>query len=188
MTAELTEADRARLLSIARQSVRAAAAGRSLSVDLAEASPALRSPGASFVTLRRPDGELRGCIGTILPTCPLAEDVATNAARAASSDPRFRPVSAAEAETLAVSVAVLSPFAPIAARSEAELLATLRPGIDGLLLRDRGRHALFLPQVWDQVPSPEAFLRALKRKAGLPPGPLSPAFEAERFTVQPIGK
>ncbi len=94
----------------------------------------------------------------------------------------------AEAPALHVSVAVLSAFVPIGAPDEAALLENLRPGVDGLLIRDQGRRALFLPQVWDQLPDPRAFLNALKRKAGLRPGPLSPSFEAERFTVQPIGK
>lgn len=186
--AELTETEQERLLTIARESVARAARGVAPALDLAREHAALRGPGAAFVTLRQPNGELRGCIGSVLPTKALAEDVATNAAAAALRDPRFPPVTAAEAPALQVSVAVLSPFAPVDAASEAELVASLRPGVDGLLLRDRGRRALFLPQVWEQLPGPAAFLGALKRKAGLPMGPLSPAFEAKRFTVQPVGK
>lgn len=188
MTEPLAKEEEQRLLTLAKGAVLAAANGERVPLDLAREPAALRAPGAAFVTLRRPNGELRGCIGSVQANKPLAEDVATNAIGAALRDPRFRPVTADEAPSLHVSVAVLSPFSPIDAPDEEALLHTLRPGVDGLLLRDRGRRALFLPQVWDQLPDPRAFVGALKRKAGLPAGPLSPSFEAERFTVQPIGK
>ncbi len=177
-----------RLLAIARDAVRAAASGQRLELALGSEPPELRAPGAAFVTLRSPDGSLRGCIGSLAPTRPLAEDVATNATNAALRDPRFPPVTVAEAPALEVSIAVLSPFRPIGATDESALLAELRPRVDGLVIRDRGRRAVFLPQVWDQLPEPVAFLGALKRKAGLPDGPLSPGFEAERFTVASLGK
>ena len=179
---------RERLLAIARDAVDAAAAGRRIALALDAEPAALRAPGAAFVTLRSADGSLRGCIGSLSPIRPLAEDVATNATNAALRDPRFLPVTAAEAPTLAVSIALLSPFERMTVADESALLAELRPGVDGLVLRDRGRRAVFLPQVWDQLSEPGAFVGALKRKAGLPEGPLSPAFEAERFTVEPVGK
>jgi len=188
MAERLDERSAARLLAIARGAVSAAAKGERYPLVLTSEPDALRGPGAAFVTLRQPDGSLRGCIGSLAPRRPLAEDVVENATSAATRDPRFAPVSQTEAPALAVSVAILSPFEPLDVSDEAGLLAQLRPGVDGLLLRDRGRRALFLPQVWDQLPEPRAFVGALKRKAGLPEGPLSPAFAAERFTVEPIGK
>lgn len=188
MTEPLDPAAAARLLAIAREAVDAAARGQAHPLALEREPAPLRDPGAAFVTLRRPDGSLRGCIGSLSPRRPLARDVADNAMNAALRDPRFPPVTAAEAPTLSVSVAVLSPFEPVDAADEEDLLGALRPHVDGLLIHDRGRRALFLPQVWDQLPEPRPFLQALKQKAGLPPGPLSPGFVAERFTVAPIGK
>jgi AmmeMemoRadiSam system protein A len=116
---------------------------------------------------------------------PLAEDVAENAYKSALADPRFPPVSAAEVDGLQISVSVLSPPEPIPARNEAELLAALRPGEDGLIVEDGGRRALFLPSVWEHLGEPRQFLAHLKLKAGLPADHWSPDFAARRFrTVQ----
>jgi AMMECR1 domain-containing protein len=64
---------------------------------------------------------------------------------------------------------------------EESLLAQLRPRVDGLLIRDEGRGALFLPAVWEQLPNPRDFLRALKLKAGMAPHHWSANFQAWRF-------
>jgi hypothetical protein len=58
----------------------------------------------------------------------------------------------------------------LAARSEAEALAALRPGVDGVIFEWRGTRATFLPRVWQQLPDAGAFMAALKRKAGLAAG------------------
>jgi AMMECR1 domain-containing protein len=51
---------------------------------------------------------------------------------------------------------------------EADALARLRPGIDGLVLSYGRRRATFLPQVWESLPEPRQFIAQLKLKAGLP--------------------
>ncbi len=132
-----------------------------------EGSAALRTPGASFVTLRCA-GELRGCIGTLEASRPLVVDVAHNAFAAAFLDPRFAPLASAQWAELDLQISVLSPAEPIQAPSEAHLIASIRPGRDGLILEWARRRATFLPAVWEQLPEPGDFLRALKAKAGLP--------------------
>ena len=52
--------------------------------------------------------------------------------------------------------------------TEAELLALLRPSIDGLILESEAGRATFLPAVWEQIPDPAQFVRQLKMKAGWP--------------------
>jgi len=131
--------------------------------------PALLEPGASFVTLTC-DGELRGCIGSLEARRPLGEDVAANAIAAASRDLRFSPVERNELEHIRVEVSVLTRPRLLQFADERELLQSLRPGVDGVLLSAHGRSATFLPQVWEQLPDPRMFLGALKRKAGLEPG------------------
>lgn len=143
----------------------------------------LRVTRATFVTLER-ENRLRGCIGSVIATRPLVEDVAENAFRAAFRDPRFPPLAVDELEGLGVSLSVLSPMVPMAVDSEAALRNALRPGVDGLLIEDDGRRAVFLPQVWDQLPEPEQFMAHLKQKAGLPQDHWSNAFRAWRFVVQ----
>lgn len=140
----------------------------------------LGAPGAAFVTLKR-GGQLRGCIGSVLAWRPLAEDVADNARKAAFSDPRFPPLARAELDGLELSVSVLTPPTPMTFTDEADLLAQLRPRVDGLIIEDAGRRALFLPSVWEQLPDRRQFMAHLKRKAGLPADHWSPGFKASRF-------
>jgi AmmeMemoRadiSam system protein A len=149
----------------------------------AEEAAWLRESRATFVTLRL-DGELRGCIGTIDARRPLGEDVAANARAAAYRDPRFPPVGDAERAALEIEVSVLSPRMPLAAASEAEALAQLRPGVDGVYFQYGSASATFLPQVWENIPDPRDFLDALRHKAGLPAGFWHPDVRLSRYTVE----
>lgn len=132
-----------------------------------EAESWLWEDGAVFVTLRRTDGELRGCIGSIEARRPLLEDLRANAVASAVRDPRFAPVGPAELEELHVEVSILSPPEPIRFADEEDAVRQLRPGKDGVILSWSGHRVTFLPQVWTQVPEPRDFLLHLKRKAGL---------------------
>lgn len=171
------------LLAIARASIQHGLdVGEPLPVDLDEVADALGRPAASFVTLQL-DGALRGCIGSFEAYRPLASDVSHNAYAAAFRDPRFPPLSPAELSGLELQLSLLGPPVPLEVANETELLATLRPGVDGLILEDGGRRALFLPQVWQQLPDPVDFVTHLKRKAGLPSDHWSPGVRCWRFVV-----
>ena len=146
------------------------------------ADPWLGEPGASFVTLRL-EGELRGCIGSIEPHRALGDDVAHNAFAAAYRDPRFAPVDDDERARLAVEVSVLGARVPMAAATEAEALAQMRPGVDGIYLQFNSLSATFLPQVWESIPDPLDFLCELRRKAGLPARFWHDAVRLSRYTV-----
>ncbi len=175
------------LLEVARSSIEhGLATGRPLEVDENEYPPALREKLATFVTLRR-RGALRGCTGVIEPRRPLVRDVAINAYRSAFEDPRFLPLAPEELEDLDIHISVLSPLEPVSCASEEELLAKLRPGVDGLVLHEGYRSATFLPAVWQQVPEPRKFLAELKRKAGLPADYWSPSIRFERYQAEEIG-
>ena len=142
----------------------------------------LRRHAATFVTLTR-NGELRGCIGSLDAKRTLGDDIHENALGAAFRDPRFQPLTAQEWLDTWVEVSVLSAMEPIAVESEHAVLRDLRPGIDGLVL-EFGRHrSTFLPQVWEQLSTPVAFLTNLKRKAGLPPDFWEPELKLSRYTV-----
>ncbi len=136
-----------------------------------------------FVTLRR-GAELRGCVGSIEPDAPLAEELRSSARAAAFKDPRFAPLSRAEFEGLTIEVSLLTPTRPIEATSDDELASTLRPGIDGVSLRSGERHATFLPQVWRQVATPRDFVRQLKMKAGLSIGEWPADIRITRYCAQ----
>lgn len=142
----------------------------------------LEEPVATFVTLHRL-GQLRGCMGTLEPRRPLRENVAENARQAAFHDPRFPPLARSEFDDLRVEVSLLSALEPLPFTSQAHLLTLLRPQVDGLVLEWQGLQGAFLPQVWDQLPKPEAFLAHLKRKAGLPAAFWDDGIRITRFTV-----
>ena len=67
--------------------------------------------------------------------------------------------------------------------TEAQLCSTLRPGIDGVTLELGDHRATFLPQVWESLPDPRAFLAALKDKAGLPGEFWSPRLNVSLYQV-----
>ena len=69
---------------------------------------------------------------------------------------------------------------------EQDLLAQLRPGIDGLIIEDHGRRGTFLPSVWQSLPQREDFLRHLKAKAGLPEQYWSDSIRCYRYTTEMI--
>ncbi|MFG3339599.1 AmmeMemoRadiSam system protein A [Glycomyces sp. NPDC048151] len=127
---------------------------------------ALGAREATFVTLTR-DGALRGCIGTLTALRPLGVDVVRNA-RLAARDPRLPPVEATEVDALRITVTVLTAPEPIRVRAFTSLIDRLRPGQDGLTLKDTGRRATFLPSVWASLPEPERFVAALLRKGRWP--------------------
>lgn len=127
----------------------------------------LRQAGATFVTLKKA-GQLRGCIGSLEATRPLAEDVAQNALGAAFRDPRFPALAADEWPRCQVEISLLSTPKPLRFADEDDLVAQIRPGEDGLILEAQGRRGTFLPQVWESIPHTRAFLAELIRKAGLP--------------------
>ena len=154
------------LLAIARAAIghRLGVHGEPPQTDVA---PWLARPGASFVTLML-EAKLRGCIGSLAPTRRLGEDVAANAQAAALRDPRFAPLTAGEWPRCEVEVSVLSPAKPLRFADEAEMLAQIRAGEDGVILEHEGRRATFLPQVWENLPEKPRFLGELMRKAGIP--------------------
>lgn len=160
-------------------------AGKAPSVGPEDHPAELRAQGACFVTLKR-QARLRGCIGSPQAHRPLIVDVAENGYRAAFKDPRFKPLASDELDGLDLSISVLSPSRPMTVTNEVDLLGQLRPRIDGLVIADGQRRALFLPSVWEQIPDPKTFLGHLKAKAGMAPDHWSPAFQAFRFIAEEI--
>ena len=188
-SARLPDDDRALLIDGARRSIaNGLKNGRPARVQHGTFSPALETFRATFVTLNQ-NGSLRGCIGSILPHRSLIEDVATNAHKAAFSDPRFPQLTAAEIGSLDLSVSILSNARPIAFGSEAEAIDALQPDVDGVILEADGpdgqsRRGRFLPQVWETVPKAEQFLRHLKAKAGLPQDYWDSSIRLWRYTTE----
>ncbi len=180
----LNEKQRLTLLQTARASIHTGLReGHPLQVKPAYYEPALQAQRATFVTLNK-RGELRGCIGHLEAIQPLIQDVADNAFSAAFQDNRFPPLQKEEFDQIDIHISVLSPAEPLSFSSEQELLRQIRPGIDGLILQDGYYRGTFLPSVWEQLPTREAFLAHLKMKAGLPANYWSDSIQVSRYTTE----
>ena len=161
----LTREEQDLLLQLARRTLSQVVSHRPLPEiprDL-PAGSVLRETRGVFVTLNTwPGGDLRGCIGNIFGEDPLVEGVIQNTLASASRDPRFEPVSDAEAAHLRIEISVLTPLHPVAGPEE------IVAGRDGVLLEKGGRRAVFLPQVaTEQGWGVPKLLRHLALKAGL---------------------
>lgn len=168
MTKNLTDKEQKILLQVARQAIEKKVRGQQLpSLDLERLPPLLREIGASFVTLTK-KGRLRGCIGTLEASQPLVYDVQSRAVAAALNDFRFPAVTPDELSEICIEISRLTPPQPLEYETPEELLAKLRPGIDGVVLQDGMNRATFLPQVWEKLSAPEQFLSRLCYKMGAP--------------------
>ncbi len=157
-----------------------------VTLELDSFPSSLRSFGASFVTIEKNGGDLRGCIGSLQPHMSLAKDIAENAFKAGFRDPRFPPLQEEELKDLSLHISILSPSFEMTIKDEADLLDQLRPGKDGLIIQDAGHRALFLPSVWEKLPDKKQFLAHLKQKAGLASNHWSDHFQAWRFITEGI--
>ena len=125
------------------------------------AHPRLVQKLGVFVTLRK-DGDLRGCIGSIVGVEPLFRGVAANAVHAAVDDPRFPALTPGELPGVEIEISVMTPLQPLADYRE------IRLGTDGVVIRDGAAQAVFLPQVARETGwGLDDFLGNLCRKAGL---------------------
>ncbi len=160
----LTKEHESTLLRIARESIDGQLRGLHTRIDIAAYDPPLQRPAGAFVTLKTRGGQLRGCIGSIVPVSPLCEAVATSALSAAFRDPRFHPLTATEWPHIGLEISVMGPILRVTDVQE------IVCGLDGLIVSRGHRAGLLLPQVateygWDR----ETFLSHTCLKAGLDP-------------------
>ena len=172
--------DRARLLQLARDAIVAHVTGSA--PPSSAVCPQADAPGAAFVTLHR-HGDLRGASATSKPTSRSAASSCRGAVAAASTDPRFPPIAAAELPDLEIELSILGPLEAITTPEEIEI------GRHGLVV-ERGRHrGLLLPQVapqwgWNQ----EKFLAQTCHKAGLPDDAWKQGAKVWRFEAEVFGE
>ncbi len=171
------------LLPLARAAIAQALGLPAPAATGAPLAPWLQTPAACFVTLTH-QGQLRGCIGSLQAHRAVGADVQANAVAAALRDPRFAPLRADELAGIEIEVSLLSAPEPMSFSNEADALAQLRPGVDGLILEHGAQRSTFLPQVWSQLPRPAEFLAQLKRKAGLPGDFWADGVRLSRYTVR----
>ena len=163
----LSTDERKLLLDLAYEAVKATAEkSPTPQIALDQLPEGLCRPAATFVTITC-KGTLRGCIGTTKPQQALALDVVHRASLAASSDPRFPAITPDEIAYLEIEISVLSTPQPMMFSNPEQLLMSLDPGIDGVIITKGLHRATFLPQVWERVSEPQAFIELLCQKASL---------------------
>ena len=177
----LNSDEREKLLVIARQTIaQFLETGTVPHFEVSE--PNLFQERGCFVTLKK-HGELRGCIGNLIPQRPLYLTVQNVAISAAIADPRFTPVTKEELKDINIEISVLSPIEPIADVSQIEV------GRHGLVIVKGQNQGVFLPQVateqnWDR----DEFLRQICLKAGLPEDAWQEGAQLYVFTAEVFGE
>lgn len=167
MTNQLSGEEKQLLLETARNAIRRELdKEEKLPLMMDEYSPKLRENGACFITIKK-NGVLRGCVGSIEAVQPLIQDVRERAVAAAFQDYRFPPLTLPEFDEIRIEISRLTPPRKLNYQDPEDLVNKLRPRIDGVILRYQTRRGTFLPQVWEQLPSPELFLNRLCLKMGL---------------------
>ncbi|MEJ5352009.1 MAG: AmmeMemoRadiSam system protein A [Melioribacteraceae bacterium] len=161
---ELSLEEKKILLQAARTAINSIFTGEEIPKPDYEKYPSLKSHSGAFVTLTE-FGRLRGCIGYIISDKPLYETVCDAAVSAALNDPRFPPVRQSELDDIEIEISILSE--PFQLNSYDEIIV----GKHGLILEEKGRRGLLLPQVpVEHNMNKEQFLDAICQKTGFPAG------------------
>jgi AmmeMemoRadiSam system protein A len=179
LQSEFSRDERILLLQLAHESILSALERREISLN--PPTPHLSEPRGVFTSLYL-HGQLRGCVGYVLPVSPVYRAVADTARAAAFEDMRFHPVTLSEARDLDIELSILSPPQPISPEA-------VEIGRHGLLITMDGHRGLLLPQVppehnWDRT----TFLDQTCRKAGLPPNAWQHGATIEAFTAEIFGE
>ncbi len=158
------------LLEIARKAIEVEFNNRHIDREyLLKKYPELKEKRAVFVTLNRRDGNLRGCIGSLIAHRTLLDDIISNAKASAFNDPRFPPLTKDELKDITIEISLLSPYKKLDYRNIEDLKRKIRPKIDGVILKLKNYQATFLPQVWEDIPDFNSFFAHLCQKAGINP-------------------
>jgi len=161
---KITSEEKKLLLETARKAIVSFFSGEKINEPDYLLHPVLTSHSGAFVTITE-NKRLRGCIGYIISDQPLFETVCNAAVQASQSDPRFLPVKLSEVEDISLEISVLSEPFPLQSYNEIEI------GKHGLILEEKGRRGLLLPQVpLEHNMNREQFLDAICQKAGFPTG------------------
>ncbi len=176
---EFSEQEREQLLRLAHEAILSALEHREISLE--PPTKHFAEPRGAFTSLYL-GGQLRGCVGYVLPISPVYQAVAETARAAAFEDTRFYPVTLTEARHVQIELSILTPPRRIAAED-------VEIGKHGLLISMSGRRGLLLPQVpmerqWDRV----TFLEQTCSKAGLPADAWQRGATLEAFTAEVFGE
>lgn len=138
-----------------------------LQVEKDDLSESLKERKGAFISLRENEC-LRGCIGSLEGIKPIFEEVIENSLASALFDPRFPPLKKEELKNIKIEISILEPLKKLVSFTTTEgLINYLKENKPGLLIKKGTFQATFLPQVWEELKTPELFLSRLCQKAGL---------------------
>lgn len=161
---EITLEEKKILLSIARNSIASVFNGTKPASFNSSEYPLLNSHCGAFVTLTI-NHRLRGCIGYIISDKPLIETVSEAARFAAFEDYRFGALTEKEFEKVSIEISILSEPFPMNGYEDIVI------GRHGLILEEKGRRGLLLPQVpVEHHMDRDQYLDAICEKTGFPAG------------------
>ena len=164
------------LLQLARESIKAKLEGKEIKIP-EKIKKQYSKKQACFVTLTIL-GELRGCIGSLLPRQELWKDIIENAINAAFNDPRFPQLTKAELSKVKIEISILTIPKKLEYKTPEDLLKKIKN--KGVIIKQGWNQATYLPQVWDELSQPEQFISSLCMKAGLSPN----TWKQEKLQVQ----
>ena len=180
---EITTAEKKYLMNLAMQTMKQAFMDDNPSPsEPGPEMPNIQKTACCFITLMK-DDNLRGCIGSLLPTGPLYKDVVKNTVSVMFDDHRFGKVTADEVDGIHIQISILSNLEKMSVDSESDLLNQINPHVDGIVLQEGYNRSTFLPSVWDSLSDPVDFIRQLKRKAGLGSNYWSDKITIQRYSV-----
>jgi len=170
---ELTLPDGVFLVKLARKAVAEYLSKGKIIKPPDDTPSTLLKYGMTFTTILKVTGvgrELRGCIGYLEPTEPLAVNVINSAIAAATQDPRFPPMELHELKHVIFEVSVLSRSRVVEVDNRWRATDEVTIGVNGLIVEYGIYKGLLLPEVpveycWDS----ETFLSETCLKAGMPP-------------------
>ncbi|ACA85349.1 AmmeMemoRadiSam system protein A [Shewanella woodyi] len=191
---ELTFEEKSQLLRLSRDTLQqhfAPQTNPAASTDLVHeldlrASSILNKTLGCFVTLTL-QGELRGCIGHIETPQRLHQTIPTLTLRSALHDPRFSPLTTELLELITIELSILSPLRSLTVNCREDLHHYLAQNRVGIVLTEDNKRGVFLPQVWQKMPTPKHFIDALLIKGHWPKNYWSEKIKIAQFSVCHFG-
>ena len=148
---------------LARETVKRLLTGQALPQSGHEVvdSELWNSRQSCFVSIKKANGDLRGCIGTLSPLCEsLDKEIISNAVSASTRDPRFPPMISSELDNVIFSVDVLSEPETISGPSELDVKKY------GVIVSQGYRRGVLLPDL-EGVDSVGQQIQIAAMKAGI---------------------
>lgn len=163
----MKQKDKKYLLELARRTLEKYFQNKDiLQIEIDDLSDSLKEKKGVFISLWENE-TLRGCVGCLEGIKPIFEMVIENSLASALFDSRFLPVKKEELNKIKIEISIIEPLKKIGFSNNEGLIKHLKKNQPGILIKKGAHQATFLPQVWEDLKTPEEFLSHLCSKAGM---------------------